>query len=133
MHPVVLLIGPAVAQTRLGGDVERLCGIVPQLPAQLLDVDAQEVGLARIPRSPHLLEEPRVREQLARIGRQRTKKPAFRGGEVHRLAVQTYDLVRQVDLERTESQGRLSSRRMHPPSTARMRASSSCMANGFTR
>ena len=75
-----------------------------------------------------------MREQLARIGRQRTKKPAFRGGEVHRLAVQTYGLVRQVDLERTESQRRLSSRRMlYRLPTARIRASSSCMANGFTR
>src|SRR6266540_7268997 len=75
---------PAVADAGLRCDVRRRRRVVLQLLTELPDEHTQIVALLAVPWAPHLLEEPAVRQELARVRGHRLQEPVLRTGQVYR-------------------------------------------------
>src|SRR4051812_23700052 len=72
-----------ISHTELGDEVSGLRRIDFELVSQLLDVDAQVVGVVLMRRSPHLPQKLLVRDYHAHVTRQRRYEPKLERSEAN--------------------------------------------------
>src|SRR5262245_22341273 len=89
-----------IADAGLGQDQPRLAGIGLELGAQLPDIDAQILGLARLGGSPDLAQKLLVRNHAASVAHQQTQQVVFLGRQPDLAPVQRDVALDQVDAER---------------------------------
>src|SRR5512136_1389298 len=80
-----LLCGKPVPDSRLGEHVARPGGIGLQFPTELGSVDAEVVSLLRVVRTPDLIEQLMVRQELSGVPDQRRQQAILDGRQMDRL------------------------------------------------